>query len=428
MKKTLEQIRIIESTVKEFAVKIENMSKQSVQIEEIIQTIESIADQTNLLALNAAIEAARAGDYGRGFAVVADEVRSLAERSADATKQTSQRGIGPRSQGGEAHGDPGDGRCRLCRRARGPRVAWTLESRWWCSTTCRRGSTGRCRVEQVWWSETLPTSDLLPISSRRDISSSIIHCAAKTSVPESIERPLYYYNENVAKTLSLLRLTVANGVRRFIFSSTAAVYGEPGLRPVDEDRVPMPLSPYGRSKLVAEWILSDACRAHGLQYVALRYFNVAGADPMGRAGQSTTEAGHLIKVAARAALGERQGVDVFGDDYSTSDGSCLRDFIHVTDLSEAHVKALDYLRSGGESVTCNCGYGHGYSVLEVLGAMKEVTGVDFPVKVAARRAGDAAAVVASNERIRKVLGWEPSHDDLGEIVRQAFDWERRGSR
>ncbi len=256
----------------------------------------------------------------------------------------------------------------------------------------------------------------------------IIHCAAKTSVPELIERPLYYYYENVTKTLSLLRLAVANGVRHFIFSSTAAVYGEPGLRPVDEDRVPMPLSPYGRSELVAEWILSDACRAHGLQYVALRYFNVAGADPKGRAGQSTTEAGHLIKVAARAALGERQGVDVFGDDYSTSDGSCLRDFIHVTDLSEAHVKALDYLRSGGESVTCNCGYGHGYSVLEVLGAMKEVTGVDFPVKVAARRAGDAAAVVASNERIRKVLGWEPNDDDLREIVRQAFDWERRGSR
>ncbi|ATQ69318.1 MULTISPECIES: UDP-glucose 4-epimerase GalE [Methylosinus] len=254
---------------------------------------------------------------------------------------------------------------------------------------------------------------------------SIIHFAAKIVVPESVADPLGYYLNNTAKARSLLANAVQTGVKRFIFSSTAAVYGDPQSNPVTEDAVLAPVSPYGRSKLMVEWMLEDASRAHGLDYVVLRYFNVAGADPLGRSGQSTPNATHLIKVAAQAALGLRPKLQVFGTDYATPDGTCVRDYIQVNDLARAHLDALRHLRSGGASLVCNCGYGHGFSVLEVIEMVKRVSGVDFPVELAGRRPGDPAAIVAANERIRAAFGWTPRYDDLEAIVRQALDWERR---
>jgi UDP-glucose 4-epimerase len=253
----------------------------------------------------------------------------------------------------------------------------------------------------------------------------IIHFAARIVVPDSIADPIGYYVNNTAKTLALVRCAADCGVERFIFSSTAAVYGDPQASPVREDAPLAPLSPYGRSKLMVEWILQDVSRASAMRHVALRYFNVAGADPKGRAGQSTPQATHLIKTALRAALGFRDGMDVFGTDYPTRDGSCVRDFIHVTDLVRAHRDALSYLRAGGDSVTCNCGYGQGYSVLEVIDVVKSVSGVDFPVRFAPRRPGDSVSVVADNARIRTLFGWRPAHADLRAIVAQALAWERR---
>ncbi len=253
----------------------------------------------------------------------------------------------------------------------------------------------------------------------------IAHFAAKIVVPESVADPLGYYGNNTAKSRNLIETAVACGVRQIIFSSTAAVYGEVGTEPVSEDTRLDPVSPYGRSKLMTEWMLQDTAVAHDLRYVALRYFNVAGADPAGRTGQSTPAATHLIKVAAQAALGQRPRLEVFGTDYPTPDGSCLRDYIHVSDLANAHLVALDHLRGGGGSLTLNCGYGRGYSVLDVIAVMKRVSGVDFPVTLSPRRPGDPAAIVAKADRIRDELGWTPQHDDLDGIVRAALDWERR---
>jgi UDP-glucose 4-epimerase len=253
----------------------------------------------------------------------------------------------------------------------------------------------------------------------------IIHFAAKTIVPESITDPLIYYLNNTAKARTLLATAIDCGVKRFIFSSTAAVYGEPAQNPITEDEPVNPMSPYGRSKLMVEWMLEDVARAHGLSFVALRYFNVAGADPKGRSGQSTVNATHLIKVAVQTALGERPTLRVFGTDYPTLDGTCLRDYIQVTDLARAHMDALRHLRSGGANLVCNCGYERGYSVLDVIKTVKEVSGVDFAVQFAPRRPGDPAAVIAANARAKSVLGWTPKHDDLQQIVSQAFEWERR---
>ena len=253
----------------------------------------------------------------------------------------------------------------------------------------------------------------------------IAHFAAKIVVPESVADPIGYYLNNTAKALSLIQGAVKNGVRNFIFSSTAAVYGETSAEPVDEDTPLNPISPYGRSKLMVEWMLQDASRAHDLRHVALRYFNVAGADPKGRLGQSTPNATHLIKRGVQTALGRYPSMDVFGEDYPTRDGTCVRDYIQVTDLVDAHLAALAYLRAGGDSVTCNCGYGHGSTVKEVIEVVKRVSGVDFQVDYAGRRAGDPAAIVAKAERVRSVLGWRPSRDDLDAMVRQALDWERR---
>jgi UDP-glucose 4-epimerase len=253
----------------------------------------------------------------------------------------------------------------------------------------------------------------------------IAHFAAKIVVPESVSDPLGYYLNNVSKARSLIESAVNGGVKTFIFSSTAAVYGETGAEPVSEGAPLAPISPYGRSKLMVEWMLEDASRAYDFRYVALRYFNVAGADPKGRLGQSTPNATHLIKRAVQTALGIHPKIEIFGEDYPTRDGTCVRDYIQVTDLIDAHLNALAYLRAGGVSVVCNCGYGHGETVKEVVEVVKRVSGIDFPVVVSARRAGDPAAIVAKADRARSVLGWKPSRDNLDEIVRQALDWERR---
>ncbi len=260
---------------------------------------------------------------------------------------------------------------------------------------------------------------------RRHDVDAIIHFAARIVVPNSVADPLGYYLNNTAKARTLIAAAVAGGVTRFIFSSTAAVYGEPEHLPVTEDETLKPLSPYGRSKLMVEWILEDVARAHDFNYVVLRYFNVAGADPKGRSGQSTPNATHLIKVAAQTALGRRPEMQVFGTDYPTSDGACVRDYIQVSDLARAHVDALRHLRAGGGNLTANCGYGRGFSVLQVIEAVKRVSGVDFKVVYAPRRPGDPAAIVAANDRIRQTLGWTPRYDNLDEIVKQALDWERR---
>jgi UDP-glucose 4-epimerase len=253
----------------------------------------------------------------------------------------------------------------------------------------------------------------------------IAHFAAKIVVSESVSDPLGYYLGNTVKSRNLIEAAVRGGVRHIIFSSTAAVYGNPRTNPVGEDAPLDPLSPYGRSKLMTEWMLEDAGRAHDLRHISLRYFNVAGADPQGRAGQSTARASHLIKAAVQAALGARPHLEVFGTDYPTEDGSCLRDYIQVTDLARAHLAALAHLRDEGESLTLNCGYGSGFSVLEVVEMVKRVSERDFEVRLAPRRPGDPAAIIAKAGRIRAELGWIPRHDDLREIVSQALAWERK---
>jgi UDP-glucose 4-epimerase len=254
---------------------------------------------------------------------------------------------------------------------------------------------------------------------------SIIHFAASIVVPDSVADPLGYYRNNTANSRSLIECAVKGGVKRFIFSSTAAVYGNPDQVPVGEDDPTRPMSPYGSSKLMTEIMLRDAGAAHGLAHVILRYFNVAGADPALRTGQSTKGATHLIKVAVETALGLRPEMQVFGTDYPTPDGTCIRDYIHVCDLVRAHSDALAYLRNGGDSVTLNCGYGRGFSVLDVIDTVKRVSGVDFSVETTARRPGDPAQIVAKSDRIRAVLGWRPQLDDLNTIARHAIDWERK---
>jgi len=252
----------------------------------------------------------------------------------------------------------------------------------------------------------------------------IIHFAGSIVVPDSVRDPLGYYRNNTVNSRALIECAVNGGVRHFIFSSTAAVYGDPAEVPVKENAPTQPISPYGWSKLMTEIMLRDTGRAHGLQHVILRYFNVAGADPQRRAGQSSKAATHLIKVAVEAALGMRPKLDVYGTDYPTPDGTCMRDYIHVSDLARAHGDALRYLRSGAPSLTLNCGYGHGFSVLEVIDAVKHVSGNDFKVETAPRRAGDPARIVAASEQIRAKLGWQPRYDDLATIVDHALAWER----
>jgi UDP-glucose 4-epimerase len=253
----------------------------------------------------------------------------------------------------------------------------------------------------------------------------IIHFAAKIVVPESVTDPLGYYLNNTVRSRALIAAAVAANVKHIIFSSTAAVYGDPAVSPVPEEAALLPVSPYGTSKLMTEFMLRDTAAAYPLTYVALRYFNVAGADPLGRVGQSTPNATHLIKVAAQAALGMRSGMQIFGTDYPTPDGTCIRDYIHVSDLIAAHAVALGHLREGGSSSVYNCGYGRGYSVREVIDTVQRVSGVNFKVEIAGRRPGDPATIVAGAERIRKALGWTPQYDDLTTIVADALAWERK---
>jgi UDP-glucose 4-epimerase len=253
----------------------------------------------------------------------------------------------------------------------------------------------------------------------------IIHFAASLIVPDSVRQPLAYYRNNTMNTCALIEAAVTCGVKQFVFSSTCAVYGTPAKIPVTEDSPTLPVSPYGSSKLMSEMILQDTARAYGLNYVILRYFNVAGADPKGRAGQSTKAATQLIKVAVETALGRRQHVEIFGNDYPTPDGTCIRDYIHVSDLCRAHLDALHYLRSGRQSVTLNCGYGRGFSVFDVLETVRRVSGVDFRVKIVARRPGDPVRIVAATELIHQTLGWQPRFNDLPTIVAHALSWERK---
>jgi UDP-glucose 4-epimerase len=253
----------------------------------------------------------------------------------------------------------------------------------------------------------------------------IIHFAASIVVPESISDPLGYYRNNTVNTALLLQAAVAAGVRQFIFSSTAGVYGNAETVPVPESAPTNPISPYGTSKLMSEILLHDTARAHAMRFVVLRYFNVAGADPKMRTGQATPQATHLIKVTSETVLGQREKMNVFGTDYPTPDGTCIRDYIHVTDLVRAHSAALAYLRRGGDSATFNCGYGHGYSVLEVLETARRISGRNFPVEFAGRRPGDPATLVADVSRIHATLDWQPLYDNLDTIVSHALAWERR---
>jgi len=258
---------------------------------------------------------------------------------------------------------------------------------------------------------------------RRRKVDAVIHFAGSIVVPESVADPLGYYLNNTVKSRALIESAVRCDVPHFVFSSTAAVYGSPERIPITEDEPKLPESPYGSSKLMTEIMLRDTSAAHDFTYTALRYFNVCGADPKMRTGQSTKGATHLIKVACEVATGKRSHMEVFGTDYPTPDGTCIRDYIHVTDLVNAHYLALRRMRSGGKSLVANCGYQHGYSVLEVIAAVERVVGKKLDVRMSGRRPGDAVAIVANVERCRSELGWTPAYDDLDTIVSHALQWE-----
>ena len=253
----------------------------------------------------------------------------------------------------------------------------------------------------------------------------VMHFAAHTIVPESVSNPLKYYGNNTCSTRSLLQCCAEAGVKHFVFSSTAAVYGIPDGGVASEDSPTQPINPYGTSKLMSEWMLRDLAAANALRYVVLRYFNVAGSDPGGRIGQSTINGTLLTKVACETAIGKRPHLAVFGTDYPTNDGTGVRDYIHVEDLASAHLRALDYLRGGGDSRTLNCGYGHGYSVREVIATVNALHGQPIKVVEMPRRAGDPPSLVARAQRVREVLGWAPQFDDLSVIVRSQLAWEKR---
>ena len=253
----------------------------------------------------------------------------------------------------------------------------------------------------------------------------IIHFAAHTIVPESVSDPLKYYGNNTCSTRSLLDCAARAGVKNFVFSSTAAVYGIPASGLAAEDSATAPINPYGTSKLMSEWMLRDLCAVTPMRSVILRYFNVAGSDPAGRIGQSTRAATLLVKVACEVAVGKRPFLSVFGTDYPTPDGTGVRDYIHVEDLASAHVSALTYLRNGGKSLIANCGYGHGYSVREVIASVEKIAGIKLNVREEPRRAGDPPALVAKADKVREVLGWSARLDDIDTIVRTSLEWEKR---
>jgi UDP-glucose 4-epimerase len=260
---------------------------------------------------------------------------------------------------------------------------------------------------------------------RRHTIRSVLHFAGSIVVPDSMTDPLAYYENNVVRSRDLIRACVWAGVENFIFSSTATVYDAAAPQPLIEDARKAPISPYARSKLMTEWMLEDVSRAHPMRHIVLRYFNVAGADPQGRTGQSTPKATHLIKRAAQVALGRVPHLDIFGTDYPTPDGTGVRDYIHVTDLAQAHLLALDALRAGAPSTVYNCGYGRGLSVREVVRGVEKVIGRLLPVREGARRPGDPPTLISDPGRIKAALNWIPRHDDLEEIIRSAIAWERR---
>jgi UDP-glucose 4-epimerase len=253
----------------------------------------------------------------------------------------------------------------------------------------------------------------------------VLHFAAHTVVPESVSDPLKYYRNNTCATRNLLECCQRAGVRRFVFSSTAAVYGIPADGLAREDSPTQPINPYGLSKLMSEWMLRDLAAASSLRYVALRYFNVAGSDPAGRIGHTSPQATLLVKVACQQAVGVLPSISIFGTDYPTPDGTGVRDYIHVEDLADAHLRALDYLERGGESTTLNCGYGHGFSVREVLATVERVHGAPLAIREAPRRPGDPPSLVAHAARVRELLGWSPRYDNLDVIVRTQLEWEHR---
>jgi UDP-glucose 4-epimerase len=275
----------------------------------------------------------------------------------------------------------------------------------------------------------LKDKDKLDNLMREEKFQAIIHFAASIVVPESVENPLKYYLNNTSNTTLLINLAIKNNVPYFVFSSTAAVYGMPEVVPVNEQSQVAPINPYGRSKVMSEWVIQDANFAHpDFNFIILRYFNVAGADPLGRIGQSTPNATHLIKVACQTALGLREHLCIFGTDYPTPDGTGVRDYIHVVDLADVHVLALRHLKQGNPSGIYNCGYGHGYSVREIIDAVKKVSGVDFKVVETDRRPGDPAQLIADPAKLMKEMNWQPEYDDIEEIVRTAYEWERKMGR
>lgn len=257
------------------------------------------------------------------------------------------------------------------------------------------------------------------------VPEAVIHFAGCSIVPESVENPIKYYQNNVAGSLCLIQTCLKHGVKTFLFSSTAATYGSPEKQIVDEDTHTSPINPYGWSKLMTEQILADTAKAHGMVYAALRYFNVAGADPKGRTGQSTPQATHLIKIACETALGLRPLMKLYGTDYDTPDGTCIRDFIHVSDLAKAHLLVLAHINKNKQSVILNCGNGCGYSVKEVLDAVKRVSGKSFAIEENPRRAGDPTTLIANPERLQKLTGWSPQYTELDEIIATALEWEKK---
>jgi UDP-glucose 4-epimerase len=271
----------------------------------------------------------------------------------------------------------------------------------------------------------LSDRDTLEAAFEKHRFTTVLHFAAAIIAPESVSLPLKYYGNNTRNTLGLLEACVRHNVQRIIFSSTAAVYGIPEGGSASEESATVPINPYGTSKLMSEWMLRDTSAAHGLKYVALRYFNVAGADPLARMGQRTPEATHLIKVACQAALGLRESVAIYGTDYPTPDGTGIRDYIHIEDLASAHLCALQYLENGGQPTVMNVGYGRGSSVREVLEVVREVSGVDFRIIEAERRPGDPASLVARADRVGSLTGWQPQHADLRTIVADAWRWESK---
>jgi UDP-glucose 4-epimerase len=271
----------------------------------------------------------------------------------------------------------------------------------------------------------LADRDTLEETIRTHRIKTILHFAAAIVAPESVSLPLKYYGNNTRNTLGLLEACVRYSVERFVFSSTAAVYGFPEGGSASEETLLAPINPYGTSKLMSEWMLRDTAAAHGLKYVALRYFNVAGADPQARIGQRTPEATHLIKIACQTALGQRQQAAIYGTDYPTPDGTGIRDYIHIEDLAAAHLAALGYLNKGGESTAINVGYGQGSSVREVLAMVKQVSGIDFSVVEAGRRPGDPACLIAQAEKIKQLTDWRPRYDSLQTIVEDAWRWESK---